>query len=79
MEQYIEPMGTYDIQQCKLLSDASKSGQSINFNQHLSVSHFKEVKVKVPGKSNNYIAIYDENRHTEEGAEQWILSLMDVK
>jgi len=79
MEQYIEPMGTYDIQQCKLLSDASKSGQSINFNQHLSVSHFKEVKVKVPGKSNNYIVIYDENRHTEEDAEQWLLSVIRAK
>jgi len=79
MEQYIEPMGTYDIQQCKLLSDANKSGKPINFNQHLSVTHIKEVKVKLRGKSNNYTVIYDANRHTKEGAVQWILSLMDVK
>ncbi|WP_221898551.1 hypothetical protein [Bathymodiolus japonicus methanotrophic gill symbiont] len=76
-KQYILPMSEWDIQCCKALSDASKPGEEINFNQHL----FPEIKalkdIKIPGKNHTYRVNYDADRHTEESVVTWVAEILE--
>jgi len=76
-KQYIEPMSVWDIQRCKELSDASKPGEDINFNQHL-FPDIKELKdIKIPGKNHTYRVSYDAGRHTKESVVTWVVEVLD--
>ncbi len=74
MDRYVLPLGEYDIQMCKKLSDAS-DGKDIDFNQHLSTDRMSKVVLKVPKKRNPYQVVYDSSRHSEESVAFWLNNL----